>query len=117
MRLRKTPEEKAALQARKQQKLAAWQARSEANRAERKRRYEEKHNPVTQARLAFERGDPVFQYELHGIFDDQKQILIDVCNEGWELVQATGEKPTAMTSGFNPSYTLKRCEENRARTP
>ena len=73
MRLRKTPEEKAALQARKQQKLAAWQARSEANRAERKRRYEEKHNPVTQARLAFERGDPVFQYELHGIFDDQNK--------------------------------------------
>lgn len=122
---RKTEEEKAAVEAAKLEKAAdnARQHQAEAVEKARKSFYA---TPAGQARLAYERGDHVFQYAANVMSQqaiivamvgsntaqstsDPSVILNSVCNEGWELVNGafvfieTGQqsRDKFMSSGQN----------------
>lgn len=122
---RKTDEEKA--------QAAAERARVETERAERKRTAEIEaarqafyRTPAGQARVAFDRGDQVFQYSQNVMSQqaiivamvgsrtaaqtaDPSVILNSVCNEGWELItgsfvfveQGQQSRDKFMSSGQN----------------
>ena len=103
--LRKTPEEKAQRDAiRAQQQREAEQRR--LSQARQELRDDFFKTPAGQARLAFERGDQVFQYALNVMSQkaiivamvgsnvaqktaDPSVILNSVCAEGWELVNGS----------------------------
>jgi hypothetical protein len=95
---RKTQEEKAA--------AAAEKAKQEALARIEKERQAFFRSPAGQARVAFERGDQVFQYAWNVMSQqaiivpmvgsgttkqtsDPSEILNSVCHEGWELVNGS----------------------------
>jgi hypothetical protein len=101
---KKTPDELARRAAAKEQKRRQAAARQEAERRD-KERLAFLKSPAGQARLAFERGDHVFQCSIDVMSQqavivamvgstttkktgDPSVVLNSVCNEGWEL--ATG---------------------------
>jgi hypothetical protein len=102
---KKTPEEKAARAALKEQEFREAGDRLRAAQIEEERRAFFR-TPAGEARLAFERGDQVFQYSIDvmnqqaiivamvGSTTAQKTkdpvaILNSVCHEGWELVNGS----------------------------
>ena len=103
--LRKTAEEKAQREAqRAQRQQEDEQRRAEKARSELRDAFFK--TPAGQARLAFERGDQVFQYALNVMSQkaiivamvgsnvaqstaDPSVILNTVCAEGWELVNGS----------------------------
>jgi hypothetical protein len=105
MALRKSPEEKAALEAAKQ--LEAQQ-KAEATRRQAVKREKQAffRSPAGRARVAFEEGDHVFQYAINVMnqeaiivamvgsktkkrTSDPVDVLNSVCQEGWELVNGS----------------------------
>src|SRR5689334_13293530 len=99
---KKTPEELARRAAAKEQQQRQAAVRQEAERRE-KERLAFLKSPAGQARIAFERGDHVFQYSIDVMSQqavivamvgstttkktaDPTAVLNSVCNEGWELV-------------------------------
>jgi hypothetical protein len=102
---KKTPEQRAEEEAVKEQKRKEAEERARADLLE-KQRQNFLNSPLGQARLAFERGDQVFQYSVDvmtqqaiivamvGSSTSQKTvdavgILNGVCGEGWELVNGS----------------------------
>jgi hypothetical protein len=102
---RKTDEERAEKAALREQKRQEAEARRRAAQLERERQ-EYFRSPAGQARLAFERGDQVFQYSIDVMSQkavivamigstttqrtsDPVAILNAVCHEGWELVNGS----------------------------
>jgi hypothetical protein len=97
---KKTPEQRAIEAGIKEQKREEEQQQREKAAAEqqvRERALRRKQvrdaffaAPAGQARLAFERGDRVFQYSIDATkTTDPVTTLNFVCNEGWELVNGS----------------------------
>jgi hypothetical protein len=105
MALRKSPEEKAALEAAKQLKD---QRSAELKRRQGIEREEQAFfkSPAGRARVAFEEGDHVFQYAINVMnqeaiivamvgsrtkkrTSDPVDVLNSVCHEGWEIVNGS----------------------------
>jgi hypothetical protein len=102
---KKTPEQRATKAALKEQRQREAAAIKEAQRRE-KERQAFLRSPAGQARLAYERGDHVFQYSIDVMSQqavivnmvgsmttnkstDPTAILNSVCDEGWELVNGS----------------------------
>jgi hypothetical protein len=102
---RKTDEERAQRAALKEQQRREAEARKRAAELERARK-EFYRTPAGQARLAFDRGDHVFQYSIDVMSQkaiivamvgsttaqktsDPVAILNSVCHEGWELANGS----------------------------
>jgi hypothetical protein len=103
--LKKTPEEAAEAESRKQAEQAAKENRKLAEQAA-KEREAFLRSPAGQARAAFERGDLVFQYSMDVMSQDAiivamigsttakrtkdpVDVLNSVCREGWELLNGS----------------------------
>jgi hypothetical protein len=97
---KKTPEQRAIEAGIKEQEREAAQEQREKAAAEQQVREREQRReqvrqaffaaPAGQARLAFERGDHVFQYSIDAMkTTDPVTTLNFVCNEGWELVNGS----------------------------
>lgn len=102
MALRRSPEEKAARQAEKEQRRLDRQA-EQVLREQRLRRERFFETPAGRARLAYDEGDHIFQCQFD-VMDQQAvivsmigstntkktsdptDILNSICREGWELV-------------------------------
>jgi hypothetical protein len=122
---RKTPEEREREAAVKEQERQEAEARKRTERIE-KAKQAFFNTPAGQARVAFERGDHVFQYAIDVVSQqaiivamvgsttaqktaDPTVILNSVCREGWELVNGdfvfvqTGQqsRDKFMSSGQN----------------
>jgi hypothetical protein len=83
--------EKAAAEQKKQRENAAAEQQAR-ERALRRKQVRDAFfaAPAGEARLAFERGDRVFQYSIDAIkTTDPVTTLNFVCNEGWELVNGS----------------------------
>jgi hypothetical protein len=139
---KKTPEQKAIEagikeQEREVQQKQREQAQAEQQVRERAQRREQVRNaffatPGGQARLAFERGDHVFQCSIDAMkTTDPVATLNSVCNEGWELVSGSfvfveegqqsrdkvGGGQNIATKGTTVGYYLfRRSEANRGET-
>jgi hypothetical protein len=100
-----TPEER-LLQAQIKEQRKREADQEKARREQEKVRQAFAKSPAGQARLAFERGDQVFQYSIDVMSQqaiivamtgsttsskatDPSVILNSVCNEGWELVNGS----------------------------
>lgn len=139
---KKTPEQRAIEAGIKEQEREVQQKQREQAQAEQQvrelaQRREQVRNtffaaPPGQARLAFERGDQVFQYSIDATkMTDPVTTLNFVCNEGWELVNGSfvfveeGQQSAAKaggganiaTRGTTIAYYLfRRAEANRRET-
>jgi hypothetical protein len=102
---RADPEKRAAKQAAKDERRAQADAQRRAQQIE-QARHEFYATPAGQARIAFERGDQVFQYAIDVMSQkavivamigsttnkrthDPTDVLNSVCHEGWELVNGS----------------------------
>lgn len=132
---KKTPEQRAIEagikeQQREEAQLQRDKAQAEQQVRERALRREQVRDaffasPAGQARLAFERGDRIFQYSIDAAkTTDPVTTLNFVCNEGWELVNGSfvfveagqhkvGGGQNVATKGTTVAYYLfRRAEAN-----